>query len=98
MTTCITLGMSKPLAATAVATRIGILPVLKSSKAWVLSTLSRLALTFKWDGMIRHNRTLLHRAMTNLVLPAPSRFEADRREYWWLGIPVIDRHKLKHES
>ena len=34
LTTCITLGMSSPLAATAVATRIGILPVLKSSKAW----------------------------------------------------------------
>ena len=34
LTTCITFGMSRPLAATAVATRIGVLPVLKSSKAW----------------------------------------------------------------
>ena len=34
LTTCITLGISRPLAATAVATRIGIRPALKSSKAW----------------------------------------------------------------
>ena len=57
---------------------------------------------FKWDGMIRHNRTLLHhnrtilhQVMTNS--PAPSRFEADRHEYWWLGTPVENSHKLKHD-
>ena len=59
-------------------------------------TVTRLALKFKYDGMIRHNRTLLRQAMINS--PAPSHFEADRREYWWLGSPVVDNHKLKHDS
>ena len=53
LTTCITLGMSSPLAATAVATRIGILPVLKSSKAWK-SFISIKTLEINRDGTERH--------------------------------------------
>ena len=92
LTTCITLGMSRPLAATAVATSIGILPVLKSSRAWMV-TMSTSSLYWR-AALLVCQQSFLHWNWQKR--PALSRSEAGRHEYWWLGTPWCKR--LRRET